>query len=202
MLAIQHKRSGINKRLAFGAAALFLMAGGLYTLALVAAPAAAPLFIVKPIDASALPAPVKASDRVVIPKIGINIPYAAEASALDRGAEWRSPASGNPLDGGNFVIAAHRFSIQPTPMGTVEKSPFYNINKLTIGDKILVDYQGKRYGYEITKEFNVKPTQIEIEARTNDPIMTLYSCGLGGADDDRFVIQAKRMGEVALATNK
>lgn len=202
MLAIQHKRTGNKKRLLLGATALLFLASGLYALLLATAPVAAPLFVIKPIDVSTLPAPAKASNRIVIPKLGINIAYAKGTEALDRGAEWRSPASGNPLDGGNFVIAAHRFSIQPTPMGTIEKSPFYNIDKLASSDKIIVDYEGKRYGYEITKEFSVEPTQIEIEARTNDPILTLYSCSLNGTDSDRFVIQAKRMGEVDLAVKQ
>lgn len=174
-----------------------MLAGGVYILALVAAPVAAPLLVTKPIDVKTLPEPKETVDRIVIPKIGVNIAYATGAASLDRGAEWRSPTSGNPLDGGNFVIAAHRFSIQPTPQGTIEKSPFYHIDKLQVGDKVVIDYKGKRYGYEVTKEFTVKPSQIEIEARTNDPTLTLYSCGLDGAEGDRFVVQAKRLGEVA-----
>lgn len=201
MLVIQQKRTGDKKKLLLGVTATILLLGGLYAGALLAAPAAAPIFTMKPIDVSTLPAPAKSNNRIVIPKLGIDIAYETGASALERGAEWRSPESGNPLDGGNFVIAAHRFSIQPTPQGTIEKSPFYNINKLANSDKIIIDYEGKRYGYEIFKGFSVKPTQIEIEARTTDPILTLYSCSLGGAESDRFVIQAKRMGEVALAAN-
>lgn len=201
MLTIKHKRSIKNTRVFIGGFAFLLLGGGAYVLSLVAAPVAAPLFAMKPIDVKALPSPEKTGDRIVIPKIGVNIAYGKGAAALDSGAEWRSPASGNPADGGNFVIAAHRFSIQPTPKSTIEKSPFYHIDSVKSGDKIVVDYQGKRYGYEVTKEYTVKPNQIEIEARTNDPILTLYSCGLEGADGDRLVVQAKRLGEVALVNN-
>lgn len=201
MLAIRGKRRVNYTRLVFSFVAIALTIGGLYALLLSVAPAAAPLFVLKPINVSSLAAPNQRDDRIVIPKIGINIMYKTGAAALDQGAEWRSPTSGNPQEGGNFVIAAHRFSIQPTPMGTIEKSPFYSINKLANGDKILIDYKGKRYGYEITKMFTVQPTQIEIEARTNDPILTLYSCSLSGSESDRLVVQAKRMGEVALAAN-
>lgn len=202
MLAIKHKRTSTTKRFLLGSTTAVMLLGGLYTLSLVAAPAAAPFFALRPIDITALPAPTQAGSRIVIPKLGINIAYDKGESALDKGAEWRSPTSGNPLDGGNFVIAAHRFSIQLTPGGTIEKSPFYRIDTLENGDKIVVDYQGKRYGYEIIKEFSVKPAQIEIEAPTTDPILTLYSCSLHGADGDRYVLQAKRMGEVDLAVNK
>lgn len=198
MLAITQKRKVNKKKIALSISAIALLGGGLYVLSLVAAPTIAPLITMKPIDIKTLAAPEKTGNRIVIPKIGVNIAYDKGAAALDRGAEWRAPTNGNPADGGNFVIAAHRFSIQPTPMGTIEKSPFYRIDKLAVGDKVVVDYEGKRYGYEITKEFTVKPTQIEIEARTNDPILTLYSCGLDGAEGDRFVLQAKRLGELAL----
>lgn len=181
-----------------GIFALCLMAGGLYLLFLVASPSLAPLIVMKPIDVKALPEPKRTDNRIVIPKIGVNIPYGEGTAALDRGAEWRYPSRGNPETGGNFIIAAHRFSIQPTPQGTIEKSPFYNIDKLVIGDKIIADYSGVRYGYEITKIFDVKPTQIEIEAPSTEAKLTLYSCELGGSDAGRIVVVAKLLGKVAL----
>ena len=199
MLTITQKRKGLSKRSVVSLLAIAMMGAGVYALVLVSAPAAVPIIAAaKPIDVASLPAPQKSDNRIVIPKIGVDIAYGTGAAALDRGAEWRAPTSGNPQDGGNFVIAAHRFSIQPTPKSTVEKSPFYHIDQLTNGDKIVIDYEGKRYGYEVEKEFTVKPTQIEIEARTNDPLLTLYSCGLSGADGERYVVQAKRLGEVAV----
>lgn len=171
-------------------------AAGAYLLVLVLAPVAAPYISVKPIDVAKLPAPAATDNRIIIPKIGVDIAYAEGAAALDRGAQWRTPSSGNPEDGGNFVIAAHRFSIQPTPQSTIEKSPFYRIDSLVIGDKIVVDYNGKRYGYEITKRFDAKPTDTDIEQRTDSPTLTIYSCELGGSDAGRIVFQAKRLGEI------
>lgn len=170
-------------------------------LTLVAAPTIAPLILTRSIDVRALPAPEEKDNRIVIPKIGVNIPYGEGAASLDKGAEWRWPDRGNPERGGNFIIAAHRFSIQPTPLGTIEKSPFYNIDKLVVGDKIVVDYNGTRYGYEVTKIFEVKPTQIEIEAPSEEPKLTLYSCELGGSDAGRVVIIGKPLGKVALNDN-
>ena len=198
MLSIKHKRTSNLKRAALSISAMSLLGGGLYMLSLVAAPIAAPILTMKPIDVKALPSPEDTGDRIVIPKIGVNIAYGKGEASLDSGAEWRMPGNGNPMDGGNFVIAAHRFSIQPTPLATIEKSPFYHIDKLADGDKVLIDYQGKRYGYEIKRKYTVKPTHIEIEARTTEPTLTLYSCGLEGAEGDRLVIEAKRLGEVAL----
>ena len=198
MLKIKKRRSIGIPRIALLGTALLLLSGGLYLLLLVASPSLAPLITMKPIEVRSLPAPQATVNRVIIPKIGVNIPYDKGAASLDRGAEWRYPERGNPEKGGNFIIAAHRFSIQPTPQGTIEKSPFYHIDKLAVGDKIVIDYTGTRYGYEIEKIFTVKPTQVEIEAPSTDAKLTLYTCELDGSDAGRVVVVAKPLGKVAL----
>jgi len=178
--------------------ALLLLAGGVYLAMLVAAPVVGPLTVMKPIDVKALPKPVLDKNRVIIPKIGVNIAYDTGTVSLNRGAEWRYPDRGNPEKGGNFILAAHRFSIQPTPALTIEKSPFYNIDKLGVGDKIVVDYNGKRYGYAVQEIKSVPPTAIEIENPSDTAKLTLYSCSLDGADADRVVLISKPLGLVAL----
>ena len=130
-------------------------------------------------------------NRLYIPKIDINLPYTTgDETVMEKGAWWRQPDNGNPADGGNFVLSAHRFIMGLTPQQTLRKSPFYNINKLEIGDKISIDYSGKRYEYTISKIFAVAPDAVEIEQRTDQPQLTLYSCTLGGASDGREVIIA------------
>ncbi len=180
------------------AVAVILMLGGLYLLTLISAPAIAPIIAQKPIVVDELPKPAATEDRIVIPKLGVNILYAPGEASLDRGAQWRHPDRGNPADGGNFIIAAHRFSIQPTPQSTIEKSPFYRIDQLVLDDKIIIDYKGTRYAYKINKIFDVKPTQTEIEAASGMPKLTLYSCELGGSEAGRIVVTAEPMGKVAL----
>ncbi len=131
-------------------------------------------------------------NRLYIPKIDINLPYTAgDETVMEKGAWWRQPDNGNPADGGNFVLSAHRFIMGLTPQQTLRKSPFYNIDRLKTGDELVVDYDGKRYTYEISKIFSVTPDAIEIENRTNEPQLTLYSCTLGGSADGREVIVAK-----------
>jgi sortase A len=198
MLKIKKRRSIGIPRIALLGTALLLLSGGLYLLLLVASPSLAPLITMKPIEVRSLPAPQATDNRVIIPKIGVNIPYDKGAASLDRGAEWRYPERGNPEKGGNFIIAAHRFSIQPTPQGTIEKSPFYHIDKLVVGDKVVIDYAGTRYGYEIEKISTVKPTQVEIEAPSTGAKLTLYTCELDGSDAGRVVVVAKPLGKVAL----
>lgn len=131
-------------------------------------------------------------NRLYITKIDVNVTYASgDESVLEQGAWWRQPQNGNPVDGGNFVLSAHRFIMGLTPQQTLRKSPFYNIDKLKTGDELVVDYDGKRYTYEISKIFSVTPDAIEIENRTSEPQLTLYSCTLGGSADGREVIIAK-----------
>lgn len=135
---------------------------------------------------------IPAEPRLYIPKIDINVPYAiGNERVMEHGAWWRQPENGNPKDGGNFVLSAHRFIMGVTPEQTRRQSPFYHINKLVVGDELVVDYEGVRYTYVINKIFAVKPDAVEIERRTDEPQLTLYSCTLGGAADGREVIVAR-----------
>ena len=132
------------------------------------------------------------ANRLYIPKIDINLPYSTGgAETMESGAWWRMPENGNPKDGGNFVLSAHRFIMGLTPEQTWRKSPFYSIDRLDVGDEIIIDYDGQRYTYQISQKYAVTPTAVEIESRTDEPQLTLYSCTLGGASDGREVIIAK-----------
>lgn len=175
--------------------AFALLGGGIYTLWLTFSPMLA-IQLTNPTDNSTIQLLQKTEkkiegDRLYIPKIDINLPYASgDESVMEHGAWWRQPQNGNPADGGNFTLSAHRFVMGLTPEQTQRKSPFYNIDKLKIDDELIVDYKGKRYVYVIRKIFAVKPTAIEIENRTAEPQLTLYSCTLGGAADGREVLIA------------
>lgn len=174
------------------------LAGGIYLLVLVLTPNVPVLFPAKPINAKTLPAPT--GDRIYIPKIGVSVEIdTGGAEALEKGAWHRFPERGDPVAGGNFIVSAHRFSLGATPGQTRHKSPFYHIDKLAKGDQVLVDFKGKRYGYEIIEEKSVKPTQVEIEsplASGEAPKLTIYTCTLKGESDGREVFIAKPLGEV------
>lgn len=130
-------------------------------------------------------------DTLYIPAIDMSLPFASGgAHVLDHNAWWRKPENGNPADGGNFVLAAHRFELAPTPAETRRKSPLYSVHRLKEGDEIVVDYQGERYTYIISKIYRVKPTDIQIENRTPSSQLTLYTCTLNGDSDGRDVIIA------------
>ena len=174
-------------------AAIMILAG-LYTLAVALTPAIIAPNINPTSNKTIKQLQSKAAiteNRLYIPKIDVNLPYTTgDETVMEKGAWWRQPDNGNPADGGNFVLSAHRFIMGLTPQQTLRKSPFYNIDKLEIGDKIYIDYSGKRYEYTISKIFAVAPDAVEIEQRTDQPQLTLYSCTLGGASDGREVIIA------------
>ena len=176
--------------------AVIMIASGIYLLALISTP----LIMSQTINSknnstSQLISKTKdkiTENRLYISKIDINLPYASGgAETMEHGAWWRKPENGNPKDGGNFVLSAHRFIMGLTPQQTLRKSPFYNIDKLTVSDEIVIDYNGVRYIYVISEKRSVKPEAIEIEQRTDQPQLTLYSCTLGGANDGRDVLIAK-----------
>lgn len=132
-------------------------------------------------------------DSLIIPKISVNAPINPGGKAtLDNGAIWhRQPQNGDPVDGGNFVLAGHRYQFAITPDRTIQNSVLYDLDKLRLGDKILVDWQKKRYTYKVTRIYSVKPNAVEIEERSLKPKMTLYTCTLAGSTDGRIVIEAK-----------
>jgi len=170
--------------------AFILFGSGLYLLWLTLSPAYIP--IPKQWD---VPAPHEAKqlteNRLYIPKLKLNVPYGETADALNNGAWHRYPDRGNPEKGGNFILAGHRFEMGWTYQEVNKKSPFYHIDQLHIGDDIFVDFSGKRYEYQISDQLKVKPTQVEIEASSIDPKLTLYTCTLGGEMDGRDVIIAR-----------
>ncbi len=176
--------------------AILMILGGVYLLALISTPLILSQNI-DPKDNHTTQLITKTENKITenrlyIPKIDINLPYSTGgAEIMEHGAWWRKPENGNPKDGGNFVLSAHRFIMGLTPQQTLRKSPFYNIDKLTVGDEIIIDYNGVRYNYVISEKQSVKPDAVEIEQLTDEPQLTLYSCTLGGANDGRDVIIAK-----------
>lgn len=193
----QQRHTGRSAAIAI--AALLAIISGAYILLIVLSPGVGSPFLTgRAADATAKKLEQKPDgDRLYLPQINVDVAIVsgADESALEKGAWHRKAEQGDPVKGGNFILSAHRFVMSFTPQGTAVKSPFYNIDKLVVGDKITVDYQGKRYEYEITKKYSVPPTAIEIEAPSKEAKLTLYSCTLEGSSDGRDVIEARPLFE-------
>lgn len=131
-------------------------------------------------------------DKLIIPKISVVSPIiSGDYHALEKGVWHRFPDRGNPKDGGNFILAAHRYVFAWIPHRVNERSILYSIDKLNVGDAIYVDWQGQRYQYTISEKRLVQPNETSIEDPSTTPKLTLYSCTLSGERDGREVVIAR-----------
>ena len=171
---------------------VLLVAGG-YLFTLTQVPNVTKLPVASAIDLNKKDDAKDTRNRIQIEKLNLEVPFfsANTPASLEKGAWWRFPARGNPEIGGNFILSAHRFNLGVTPQGTKARSPFYNLNRLVVGDKIRIFYEGKWYDYEVTKNYPVSRNATEIEQQTVEPKLTLYTCSLKGEADGRVVIDAK-----------
>jgi sortase A len=175
---------------------ILLLVAGVYTLMLAFAPKFTPLLnsgkVEKAINNGL---PKIGDDRLYVEKLGINMPVKAGDASVMKDSIWhRIPERGDPVKGGNFILSAHRWKTGKNPAETIAQSPLYNADRLEVGDDLFVDYEGKRYKYQIYETYQVKPNQVEIEAPVEpggQAKLTLYTCTLKGASDGRVVIQAK-----------
>lgn len=129
---------------------------------------------------------------IKIERINLLVPFNTGDSelVLESGAWHRHPERGNPKEGGNFILSAHRFQLGITPNDTRDRSPFYHVDKLQEDDIIDIYFEGEWYKYGIVKTYSVEPEAVEIEAPSSHPKLTLYSCTLKGSTDGRVVIEA------------
>lgn len=98
---------------------------------------------------------------------------------------WHKQSTGNPVDGGNMVITAHRF------LYTGNQNTFYHLPRMESDQIIEVGWEGEVYLYRVTETFEVAPTAIEIEQPTPDHVLTLYTCTPLWSNARRFVVRAE-----------
>lgn len=174
---------------------MLVVASGLYVLAVALAPAI-PFIDGKSPQATAeklvTSKPGSDGNRLFIPQLNVDVPVGSDEIAPTH-ATHRQPAQGDPLKGGNFVINANRFAAGVTPMQTKSMSPFYNLDKLQVGDELFVDWGEKRYVYQVSKKTAVPTPLTQVEAPTKESRLTLHAC----AEQCETVVEAKPMGVVA-----
>ncbi|MEO5949346.1 MAG: sortase [Candidatus Saccharimonas sp.] len=197
MLAIRYQSSFSVKKMLLVMIIVACITAGLYVSSLFLSPAIAHRFLLDPISVSALPKPAVSDDRIIIPKLGINLNYSTSVASLISGAQWREQNLGNPADGGTMILIAHRLNIQSTPELTVTRSPFYALDTMAINDRLIVDYKGIRYGYEITSVHTGAVGDTSVPLDSSDDHLVLYTYD-SDHDTRRTVVIAKPLGKVAL----
>lgn len=147
----------------------------------------------KTISEQARQEPAKDVDTIFIPSANIKADISeGDINVLDKGLAWhRLPERGTPPTGGNTIITGHSFVWGTTPGEIKKKSIFYDLEKTKLGDEVTIHWDGKNYKYKVSEVKTVKPNALEIEKKTTQPTLTIYTCTLGGAADGRVVVVAK-----------
>lgn len=146
---------------------------------------------------------VTKDDRIVIPKVNIDVPIVWNAiasdqnslnRAMDNGAAWFNVQGANarPGEKGNSVYSAHS-SNDWLDQGNY-KFAFAPLEKLKEGDTIYINYQQKRYTYTITGTKVVKPTDVAaLQIGQDKPRVTLITCVPLGTALNRLLVFADQV---------
>lgn len=133
-------------------------------------------------------APTPKENRIVIPSALVDLPI-LEGNGLwvvDNGGSWRKNLNtSSPKEVGNTLIVAHRFTYTQPDDG------FYHLDKVKVGDKFALYWEGEELLYEVTETKTVSETAVEIEYNTSDRRLTLYTCTPVLTAQNRLVVIAK-----------
>ncbi len=141
---------------------------------------------------------IPAEPTITIPKINVHAPVIYQAStveaqfqkALENGVvHYGSTAM--PGQVGNTVIFGHSSNDWWEPGNY--KFVFVLLDKLVAGDRFTIDYQSKRYTYEVTGSKVVEPNNLSVLAPSVQPTVTLITCTPPGTAWKRLVVTAKQV---------
>ena len=120
-----------------------------------------------------LEAPAIGLDWIVVSGVGVD--------ELKKGP-GHYPDTPLPGENGNVGIAGHR---------TTYGAPFFKIDELAPGDDVILTSQaGGRFVYKVTEQFIVSPSQYEVLAPSDTPILTLTSCHPRYSAKKRIIVRA------------
>ncbi len=123
------------------------------------------------------------ANRLFVPRLGLNEQiYEGGVEQLNNGVLRRNFTS-TPPEESNTVLAGHRFGYDGTGV-------FYHLDKLRPGDEITVHWEGTSYVYAVQDSKVVTADAVYIEAPTDEPLLTLYTCTPLWNAVDRLVVTA------------
>ena len=91
------------------------------------------------------------------------------------------PGTAMPGERGNAVYGGHR---------TAGPAPLYYVERLKVGDPIIILKGLKKVEYRVISKRIVKPTALWITHQSSGSMLTLFSCHPRGSTKQRYVIQA------------
>lgn len=142
--------------------------------------------------------PVSTDFGIVIEKIGANakvikdVDPSNEQSYIQALAEGVAHAKGSAYPGekGNTYLFSHSTD---APWNIIRyNAVFYLLNKLDIGDKVIIFYQGRRYDYVVYDKTIVSGSDTHFLSDSyQEPVLTLQTCDPPGTVLNRLVVRAR-----------
>ncbi len=132
--------------------------------------------------------PLPSDNRIVIPSAFVDEPIKEGSSlaTVDRGGVWNKKLwVKSPKEPGNALMLGHRFGYKHP------KGAFYSLDKVKVGDKLAIYWQGEELLYQVVDRKEVTPDKVEVENNTTDRQLTLYTCTPLATAKNRLVIVAK-----------
>ncbi|MBI2463756.1 class E sortase [Candidatus Peregrinibacteria bacterium] len=150
---------------------------------------------------------VSPDNRIIIPKIDKNIPIVETASKNRYEEKWEEleknilndlkngvvhyPGTAQPGQKGNVVMTGHS-SYYPWDEGKY-KDVFALLDKLEIGDEIIIYFQQKEYRYNIIDFRDVNPDDINVLEQKDGYKLSLITCTPLGTNLRRLVVTAEQI---------
>ncbi len=124
-------------------------------------------------------------NTLIIPSINVSTPIleSQTSKVLEQGI-WHRPKTSTPDAGSNTVLVGHRF------LYTSGAHTFYHLDKLKVGDEIMVFWLKQKYTYIVDSVTITGPASTEIELPTSQPVLTLYTCTPLFSVNKRLVVRA------------
>jgi LPXTG-site transpeptidase (sortase) family protein len=153
-----------------------------------------------PITATTASSVVPPEATISIPKINVHAPVIYENNTRDENQILTDLQTGvvhyaytaEPGQPGNAVIFGHSSEDWWVPGNY--KFVFVLLDKLQPGDQFSVDYQSKRYVYQVTGSKVVEPTDLSVlNQNVDSPTMTLITCTPPGTSWKRLVVTGKQI---------
>ncbi len=128
-------------------------------------------------------------NRLIIPNILVDeeIVTGDSLSVINDGGVWLRPASAQPDEAGNIILAGHRFTYNQ-PSG-----PLYHLDKVAVGDEIGLHWEGEMRRYEVVDRMTVTEDSLGIEQQTGENKLTIYTCTPLLTAENRLVIIAEEV---------
>jgi sortase A len=101
------------------------------------------------------------------------------------------PNTALPGEQGNIVIFGHSSGQWWAPGHY--KFVFTLLDKLTTGDRIILDYKGQRYIYKVTDTKVVLPNDLSVLNKSGNNILTLITCTPVGTSQKRLIVHAQQI---------